>query len=79
VGQCKLDSLRLFADVAALPELCQQDESSNSASKMNPLGGGSEPSGQPQSSMALVMPQAQPLKPLDNRQAPATSCSIMDS
>jgi hypothetical protein len=29
---------------------------------MNPLGGGLEPNGQPRSSMALVMPQAQLLK-----------------
>jgi hypothetical protein len=50
----------------------------NSAIKLK-LGGGSEQRDQPDSSMILVMPRAQLLKPLYDRQAPPTSCSIMDN
>jgi hypothetical protein len=37
------------------------------------LGGGSEQRDPPESSMLLVMPRAQVLKPLYDRQAPPTS------
>ena len=63
---------RLLADVVTLGCLLMLLHCWNSAIKMK-LGGGSEQRDQPESSMLLVMPRAQVLKPFYYRQSPPTS------
>jgi hypothetical protein len=82
-GQCiaslrQADSTNIMFDYGHWIASVTEEESSSwkalvGRSKMKPLGAGSDPRGQPQSSMTLVMPQAQFLKP------PPTSCSVIDS
>jgi hypothetical protein len=69
---------RLFADVVILGCLLMLLHCWNSAIKMK-LEGGSEQRDHPETSMLLVMPRAQFLKPLYCRQAPPTTCSIVDN
>jgi hypothetical protein len=68
-GQCiaslrQADSTNIMFDYGHWIASVTEEESSSwkalvGRSKMKPLGAGSDPRGQPQSSMTLVMPQAQ--------------------